>query len=105
MRWPIDLKSARRLRMLIVSVLLAFCLNGIAHAGHDHRQEEGKATTGQHAAMCEYCVALGGLMDVPAAVPSASLALLSTEQPLLPSSDLFVRFIAIYSQPRAPPAR
>jgi hypothetical protein len=88
-------------RALLVGFVLAFGLNGIAHAAHQH--DPASATTSLHSTACGYCLSLDNLASTP--VQPTLRATPHVDPFVAPVSDeppASVR-IRLTAQPRAPP--
>jgi hypothetical protein len=88
-------------RALLVGFVLAFGLNAIAHAAHQH--DQASATTSLHTTACGYCVSFDNL----AGTPTHAVLHTSVDVPLFiaPVSDERAVSVRIRptAQPRAPP--
>jgi hypothetical protein len=51
------------LRALLVGLVLAFALNTVAHASHEHELVGSVGTA--HGLACGYCTTFGGVADLP----------------------------------------
>jgi hypothetical protein len=88
-------------RALLVGFVLAFSLNSVAHAAHQH--DATSATSSLHSTVCGYCISFDHLAGTPA----------SPSQHVVDDVELFalpvpVRPVLLFrprasSQPRAPP--
>jgi hypothetical protein len=88
-------------RALLVGFVLAFSLNSIAHAAHQH--DATSATSSLHSTVCAYCISFDHLASTPA----------MGTQHVVDDIKLFALPIAVQpvlqfrpratSQPRAPP--
>jgi hypothetical protein len=88
-------------RALLVGFVLAFGLNSIAHAAHQH--DPTAAASSLHSTVCAYCISFDHLASAP---PSAT-------QHVVDDVELFALPVAVQpvthfrpratSQPRAPP--
>lgn len=90
------------LRVALVSLLLAFAVDSVAHVVHRH---DGSVTTtfAAHGPACGYCAAFDGLLDAPkhSYSPVAALVLVGYVAPL---AILAVSFRPLVTaQPRGPP--
>lgn len=88
-------------RALLVGLVLAFALNGIAHAAHQH--DDSSATSLLHSTVCGYCVSFDHLTSTPTlAVSSLTIEVELFAIPISdrPTPALRPRATA---QPRAPP--
>ena len=88
-------------RALLVGLLLAFALNGVAHAAHQH--DDGSPTSSLHSTVCGYCVSFDHLTSTPTL--GSALLTIRVESFAIPVSDRpapAVRSRAT-AQPRAPP--
>lgn len=90
-------------RLLLVAVLCALVLNGVAFLTHRHSNDEyrGNAT---HAELCGLCTTFGSLGAAPAApgVRQLPLALILLAASVPPAVPVLRRF-ATSARPRAPP--
>jgi hypothetical protein len=88
-------------RALLVGFVLAFCLNSIAHAAHQH--DDTSAASSLHSTVCGYCISFDHLATTP---PTLT-------QHVVDDVELFALPVAVppvlrfrpraTSQPRAPP--
>ena len=89
------------LRAALVSLLLAFAVDSIAHVVHQH--DSTVKTLGAHAPACGYCAAFDGLIDAPKQSYSAATATVFAGY-VAPIVDRAVALRPIVTaQPRAPP--
>jgi len=89
------------LRAALVCLLLAFAVDSVAHAVHQHG--DTVKTIGAHGPACGYCAAFDGLIDAPKQSFAAVSAIAVTKY-VPPLADVSVSFRPIVSaQPRAPP--
>ena len=88
-------------RALLVGLVLAFALNGVAHAAHQH--DDGSATSSLHSTVCGYCVSFDHLTSVPTLAPVRLKA--QIELFAIPISDRVAPALRprTPAQPRAPP--
>ncbi len=88
-------------RALLVGFILAFGLNGIVHAAHQH--DPDSAATSLHSTACGYCVSFDSLATTPAQ-PELRVALNLDSRIVLPAATPapWISFRSI-AQPRAPP--
>lgn len=89
------------LRAALVSLLLAFAVDSVAHVVHRH--DDTVKTLTAHGPACGYCAAFDGLIDAPkqsfAAVTAKVLA-----GYVAPVANVLVSFRHnVTAQPRAPP--
>lgn len=108
--WPMSiLHLARRsiarppawLRIALVSLMLAFAVDSIAHVVHQH--DATVKTLGAHGPACGYCAAFDGLIDAPKQSYSAVTAM-AVSRYVAPVAHVAVSFRPIVTaQPRAPP--
>lgn len=90
------------LRAVLVSLLLAFAVDSVAHVVHRH-DDSAKTTLGAHGPACGYCAAFDGLIDAPKQSYSAITAVVLSRY-VAPIANLPVAFRpAVTAQPRAPP--
>jgi hypothetical protein len=89
-------------RALLVGFVLAFGLNGIAHAAHQH--DPASATTSLHSTACGYCLTFDNLAGTPA--HTTVRASVDLDPFIAPVSDEPAPSVRIRptAQPRAPPA-
>ncbi|HEY0683138.1 MAG TPA: hypothetical protein VGD45_12460 [Steroidobacter sp.] len=90
------------LRVALVSLLLAFAVDSVAHVVHQH-DETAKSTFAAHGPACGYCAAFDGLIDAPkqSYSPVAAMVVLGYVAPV---ASLPVSFRALVTaQPRGPP--
>jgi hypothetical protein len=88
------------LRVALVSLMLAFALNSIAHVTHRH-----DATIGHqlHSAPCGYCISFDHMTPAPASRALAIVPLFAAESPSRAPTLVAARFSLTAAQPRAPP--
>jgi hypothetical protein len=88
-------------RALLVGLVLAFALNGVAHAAHQH--DDNSPTSSLHSTVCGYCVSFDHLTSTPTLVAPA-LAI-DVELFAIPLSDRPAPTLRprATAQPRAPP--
>jgi hypothetical protein len=88
-------------RAMLVTVLLAFAVDSVAHVVHRH--DDTVKTFGAHGPACGYCAAFDGLIDAPKQSYAAITAVTVTCY-LAPVADVSASFRpAVTAQPRAPP--
>jgi hypothetical protein len=89
-------------RALLVGFVLAFGLNSIAHAAHQH--DPASTTTSLHTTACGYCVSFDNLAGTP--THGVVCASVDVPQFIAPVSDERAPSVRIRptAQPRAPPA-
>ncbi|MBC7984771.1 MAG: hypothetical protein H7Y02_13065 [Candidatus Obscuribacterales bacterium] len=89
----------RSIRIAILALLLAFGVNALAHASHNH-----SANTTTHTVACGYCATFGGMADAPAhpafQIPADSLAAAPPASDITSPPGVTTPTTA---QPRAPP--
>lgn len=89
------------LQAALVSLLLAFAVDSVAHVVHRH--DSTAKTLAAHAPACGYCAAFDGLIDAPKQRYSAATALVFAGY-VTPARDCAVVFRPIAAaQPRGPP--
>lgn len=89
------------LRVALVSLLLAFAVDSVAHVVHQH--DNTVKTLGAHAPACGYCAAFDGLIDAPKQSYSAATARVFSGY-VAPVADRAVSFRPILAaRARAPP--
>lgn len=90
------------LRALLVSLLLAFAVDSVAHVVHRH-DETAKTALGAHGPACGYCAAFNGIIDAPRQSFSPHTATVFAGY-VAPITDVSVSFRpVITAQPRGPP--
>lgn len=90
------------LRAALVSLLLAFAVDSVAHVVHQH-DDTVKSTLGVHGPACGYCSAFDGLIDAPKQSYSAVTATVTVGY-VAPVADVLVSLRpTVTAQPRAPP--
>ncbi|MDY6945947.1 MAG: hypothetical protein SXG53_09530 [Pseudomonadota bacterium] len=90
------------LRAALISLLLAFAVDSVAHVVHQH-DDTVKTTLGVHGPACGYCAAFDGLIDAPKQSYSAVTAMVVVGY-VAPVADATVSFRPIVTaQPRGPP--
>lgn len=90
------------LRVALVSLLLAFAVDSVAHVVHEH--EDTVSTTFEtHGPACGYCAAFDGLIDAPkqSYSPVAAAVLVAYVAPLAALPVAFRSLVT--AQPRGPP--
>ena len=86
---------------MLVTVLLVFAVDSIAHVVHRH--DDTVKTLGAHGPACGYCAAFDGLIDAPKQSYAAVTAVTVTSY-VAPVAEVSVSFRpAVTAQPRAPP--
>lgn len=89
------------LRAALVSLLLAFAVDSLAHLVHRH--DDTVKTLAAHGPACGYCAAFNGLIDAPKQSYS-SLAPPVFAGYVAPATSVAVAFRStVIAQPRAPP--
>ncbi|MBL8265081.1 hypothetical protein [Steroidobacter sp.] len=90
------------LRVALVSLLLAFAVDSVAHVVHRH-DDTAKTSLNAHGPACGYCAAFDGLIDAPkqsyAAITASTCVTYVAPVALSPASFRPV----VTAQPRAPP--
>jgi hypothetical protein len=86
---------------MLVTLLLAFAVDSIAHVVHQH--DDTVKTFGAHGPACGYCAAFDGLIDAPKQSFAAVTAITVTTY-VAPVAEPSVSFQpTVTAQPRAPP--
>jgi hypothetical protein len=89
-------------RAMLVTVLLAFAVDSVAHVVHQH-DDTVKTTLGAHGPACGYCAAFDGLIDAPKQ-SYASITAVTVVTYVAPVADVAVSFRpTVTAQPRGPP--
>jgi hypothetical protein len=88
-------------RALLVGLAVAFGLNAIAHAAHQH--DPVTSTTTFHSSACGYCVTFGALATAPSQRLPMFAATLDSFDVAVDLSELVTRQPRSPAQPRAPP--
>lgn len=90
------------LRVALVSLMLAFAVDSVAHVVHRH-DATAQTSLGAHGPACGYCAAFDGLIDAPKQSYSAVTATVVSRY-VAPVAYLPVSFRpSVTAQPRAPP--
>ncbi|GFE83149.1 hypothetical protein GCM10011487_51490 [Steroidobacter agaridevorans] len=86
---------------MLVTLLLAFAVDSVAHVVHRH--DDTVKTFGAHGPACGYCAAFDGLIDAPKQSYAAVTAVTVTTY-VAPVAAASVSFRpTVTAQPRAPP--